>query len=62
MGGLVFAVRAIVCVMLMGDILVMPRGHALPRADRGHPLDRDGKSQQDDSKKPEASARHRRTL
>jgi hypothetical protein len=61
-GGMVLAIRAIVCVMLMGNILVMPRGHALPRADRGHPLDRDGQSQQDDRKKSEESSRHRRAL
>ena len=51
-----------VIVLAGGVLLVMPERHALPRRDRGHPLDRDNQGQQQHGKKAEESSRHRRVL
>ena len=36
------AIMRVLVTLLTGAILVMPEGHALPRSDSSHALDRDG--------------------
>ena len=65
MRGLIVRGSAIVLVrviLLAGAFLMMPGGHALPRRDRSHALDRDGHGQQEHSKKAQEAVRHRRAL
>jgi hypothetical protein len=62
MRGLGGAIRAIVRMILAAGIFVMAECHALTGYDRRHALDRNGQSQQQDSKKSEESSRHCRAL
>ena len=65
MSALVVLVGAIVLVRVMslaGAVLMMPGGHALPRRDSSHALDRDGQGQQKHGKNAEEPFRHRRAL
>ena len=45
--------RLMTMAVMAGAILMMPEGHALARHDRGHPLYRDGQSQQQDGEQTE---------
>lgn len=65
MRGLIVRGSAIVLVrviLLARAVLMMPSGHALPRRDSSHALDRDSQGQQKRSKKAEKPFRHRRAL
>ncbi len=58
-GGTIVLVRV---VLVAGALLMMPRGHTLPRRDSSHALDRDGQGQQKRGKKAKEPFRHRLAL
>lgn len=63
--GAIVLVGAIVLmrvILLASAFLMVPGGHALPRRDSSHALDRDGQGQQKHGKNAEEPFRHRRAL